>query len=102
MNPTLLGFIRKELSQALRDPRMRGMIFIVPVIQLVIFGFAISSEIRNIRLAVSASPSDAFTRRLAERFDKSGWFVPVDPGPGDPFDWVRSGRAEAVLVAPTG
>jgi len=102
MNSTLRGFIRKELVQALRDPRMRGMIFLVPVIQLVIFGFAISSEIRNIRLAVSASPSDAFTRRLARRFDESGWFKAVDPGPGDPFDWVRSGRAEAVLVAPTG
>jgi ABC-2 type transport system permease protein len=102
MNPTLMGFIRKELTQALRDPRMRGMIFFVPVIQLVIFGYAISSEIRNIRLAVSASPSDRFTARLAERFDSSGWFVRADPGAGDPFDWVRSGRAEAVLVAPTG
>ncbi|HEX4048419.1 MAG TPA: ABC transporter permease [Elusimicrobiota bacterium] len=100
MNPTLLGFIRKELTQALRDPRMRGMIFFVPVIQLVIFGFAISSEVRNIRLAVSASPSDAFTRRLAQDFYATRWFVPADPGPGDPFEWVRSGRAEAVLVAP--
>jgi len=100
INPTLLGFIRKELVQALRDPRMRGILFILPVVQLTIFGLALSSEVRNVRLAVSARPDDAFTRRLAERFYASGWFVPVPPGEGDPFDWVRSGRAEAVLIAP--
>jgi len=97
---TLRGFVRKELSQALRDPRMRGMLFVMPVLQLLLFGFALSSEIRNIRLAVVSRPDDAFTRRLAERFDESGWFKRVAPGAGDPFDWVRSGRAEAVLVAP--
>ena len=100
MRQTLMGFVRKELSQALRDPRMRGMLLIMPVVQLLMFGFALSTEIRNIRLAVVASPSDAYTRRLAERFDASGWFKRVSPGAGDAFDWVRSGRAEAVLVAP--
>lgn len=99
-NPTILGFIRKELTQALRDPRARGMLFIMPVVQLLIFGVAISNEVRNIRIAVQARPDDAFTRRLESRFEASGWFIPVPPGEGDPFDWVRSGRAEAVLVAP--
>ncbi|MFI5363759.1 MAG: ABC transporter permease [Elusimicrobiota bacterium] len=100
MLQTLMGFTRKELSQALRDPRMRGMLFFMPVIQLLMFGFGVSSEIRNIRLAVVSSPSDSYTRRLVERFDSSQWFRRVNPGAGDAFDWVRSGRAEAVLVAP--
>ncbi|MDD5305074.1 MAG: ABC transporter permease [Elusimicrobia bacterium] len=100
MNPTIIGFIRKELVQTLRDPRARGMLFIMPVVQLIIFGVALSSEIRNVRLAVAARPDDAFSRRLADRFYASGWFIPAAPGEGDPFDWVRSGRAEAVLVAP--
>ena len=100
MLQTLLGFVKKELSQALRDPRMRGMLFFMPIIQLLLFGFAVSSEIRNIRIAVVSSPGDAYTRRLVERFDSSVWFTRVNPGSGDAFDWVRSGRAEAVLVAP--
>lgn len=100
MNQTILGFIRKELVQTVRDPRARGMLFIMPVVQLLVFGVALSSEIRNVRLAVASRPDDAFSRRLADRFYASGWFVPVAPGDGDPFDWVRSGRAEAVLVAP--
>ena len=100
MARTVLGFVRKELSQALRDPRMRGMLLFMPVLQLLMFGYAVSSAIRNIRLAVVSRPDDAYTRRLAERFDSSGWFQRVQPGVGDAFDWVRSGRAEAVLVAP--
>jgi ABC-2 type transport system permease protein len=100
MLQTLMGFTRKELSQALRDPRMRGMLFFMPIIQLLMFGFAVSSEIRNIRLAVVSRPDDSYTRRLVERFDSSKWFTRVNPGAGDAFDWVRSGRAEAVLVAP--
>src|SRR5690348_1987153 len=99
MNPTLIGFVKKELSQALRDPRMRMMLFVLPVIQLVIFGVALSTDIRNVRLAVAAEPGDTFTRRLADHFYATGWFLPVTPVGGDPFDWVRSGRAEVVLVA---
>jgi ABC-2 type transport system permease protein len=102
INPTIAGFVRKELSQALRDPRMRGMLLIMPVVQLLMFGYALSSETRNIRLAVAAAPSDALTREFRDRLLGGGWFVPVSPGAGDPFDWVRSGRAEAVLVAPSG
>lgn len=102
MNQTLLGFIRKEISQAMRDPRMRGILFVMPVVQLMVFGLALSSEIRGIRLAVSSRPDDALTRRLERRFEESGWFTRVNPGPGDPFDWVRSEKAEAVLVAPPG
>ena len=89
---TFRGFIRKEMSQALRDPRMRGMLFVMPVVQILIFGFALSSDVRNIRLAVSARPDDAVTRRLAQHFFKNGYFTPVDLTEGDPFDWVRSGR----------
>lgn len=99
-NPTIAGFIRKELTQAVRDPRARVMLFVMPVVQLLVFGVAISSEVRNIRIAVSARPDDAFSRRLERRFEESGWFKVVRPEGGDPFDWVRSGKAEAVLVAP--
>lgn len=100
LNPTIVGFVRKELTQALRDPRARGMLFIMPVVQLLVFGVAISSEVRNIRLAVYSRPDDAFTRRLERRFETSGWFIKASPEGNDPVDWVRSGQAEAVLVAP--
>lgn len=97
---TFVGFMRKEFAQTLHDPRMRLILFYIPLLQLVVYGVALSTYTRNIRLAVAAKPSDAFSRRLAQRFYAGGWFVPAEPGRGDPADWVRSGRAEAVLVAP--
>ncbi|HAM36198.1 MAG TPA: ABC transporter permease [Elusimicrobia bacterium] len=102
MNRAILAFIRKELSQSLRDPRMRLVIFVLPMIQMTIFGLAISTEIRGIRLAAVHAPSDAAARRLADRFYASGWFVPVAGGGHDPYRLIAAGLADAVLVAPTG
>lgn len=100
MNPTLLGFLRKELAQAMRDPRMRVAIFIIPLVQLTIFGLALSTEVRRVSLAAAVRPDDPAGRRLLERAYASGWFIPARTAGNDPFLWVRSGSAEAVLVMP--
>ncbi|MDQ7773433.1 MAG: ABC transporter permease [Elusimicrobiales bacterium] len=100
MKRTLLAFIRKEFAQVLRDPRMKLMLFVMPMIQMTVFGLALSSEIKNIRLAAVHAPDDAAARRLAERFTSSGWFLPVAAEGRDPSDLVVSGAADAVLVFP--
>ncbi|MCK5219348.1 ABC transporter permease [bacterium] len=102
MNLTIKGFLRKEFSQTLRDPRMRVLIFVAPIVQLVIFGYAISTEVSNIRFDTYFSPGDTMAQRIEERCLASGWFVPA-AGPGrDPYQRIQSGRAEAVLIAPPG
>ncbi len=101
MNSTLIAFIKKELVQALRDRKMRALIFVVPVIQLAVFGLALSTEIRNIKLASFLPPGDRAARRLSEKFIASGWFTPVSFAPGeDPYELIASGRADAVLIPP--
>jgi ABC-2 type transport system permease protein len=100
MNPTLVGFIKKELKQALRDVRMRAILFVLPVVQMLVFGLALTTEVRNIRLALSARPGDWIARRIEQRCYASTWFIPARTGGRDPFEWVRSGEAEAVVVAP--
>lgn len=101
MNRTLTAFIRKELIQTLRDVRMRVLLFGAPVIQLTIFGFALSTEIKNIKLAAFSRPDDAMFARLAESFYASGWFTRAVYSPGeDPFELIASGRADAALIAP--
>ena len=102
MNPTIKGFLRKELSQALRDPRMLMLIFVMPVIQMTLFGLALNAETRNIRLAVIAPPDDRIAARLADRAYTSGWFVKVDADPVNPVSALKAGRADAVLIAPPG
>ncbi len=101
MNSTLKAFIRKELTQTLRDTRMRMLLFGAPILQLTIFGLALSTEIKNIKLAVVSAPADAISERLAGRFYSSGWFKPVSFAPGeDPVELIASGRADAVLITP--
>lgn len=101
INQTLRAFIKKELRQTLRDVRMRVLLFGAPVIQMTVFGLALSTEIKNIKLAVFARPDDAVAERLAERFYASGWFKPVPFSPSDdPYELIDSGRADAVLIAP--
>ena len=101
MNSTLKAFIRKELTQTLRDTRMRVLLLGAPILQLTIFGLALSTEIKNIKLAVISAPADAMSERLAGRFYSSGWFKPVSFVPGeDPMELIASGRADAVLIPP--
>jgi ABC-2 type transport system permease protein len=100
MNPTLLGFIKKELMQALRDKRMRAVIFILPVIQMTLFGLALNTDVKNIRLELISKPGDILMQRVRERCLASGWFVPAKTSGGDPIRWLKSGEAEAVLIAP--
>ena len=101
MKRTLIAFIRKELTQTLRNVRMRALLFGAPIIQLTIFGLALSTEIKNIKLAVFSQAKDAMFGRVTEGFYSSGWFTRVSCAPGeDPFELIASGRADAALIAP--
>lgn len=102
MRQTLLGFIKKELTQSLRDPRMRLLLLLTPVLQLALFGFAISTEIKNITLAAAFDSDDYVMREIYERSIASGWFVPARAKEKDPYKIVESGEADVVLVAGEG
>ena len=102
MNRTLQGFVRKELTQTLRDPRMRFILFVVPIIQLIIYGVAISTEVKNIRLAAFFEPKDFVMRDIYERAVNGKWFLPAKSRHQDAFEVIRAGEADAVLVAQPG
>lgn len=105
MRQTILGFIRKEFLQALRDPKMRALLIVAPIVQMTVFGLALSSEVRNIRMAAEPVASDHLLQAIQREALASGWFVPADDGIdliGDPLPAIRSGRAEAVLETPPG
>ena len=99
MNKTLLGFFRKEIRQTLRDYRMRVVLFLAPVFQLTLFGVALSNEVRNVQLAAVYAPTDRLTRQIYEHSIASGWFVPAQVSGNDVSEWLRSGRADAVLIS---
>jgi ABC-2 type transport system permease protein len=102
LNRTLLGFIRKELTQTLRDPRMKFILFVTPMVQITIFGVAISNEVKNIRLAAQFDSKDYVLRDIYERAIASKWFIPARGTETDPFKLIQAGQADAVLVPPPG
>ncbi len=99
----LAGFIAKEFIQIFRDPKMIVALFFIPLMQLVMFGLALTSEVKNIEFVVVSRPS-ALAREIQARALASGWFKEVkniDPALiSDPAQLLIQRRAEAVLVAP--
>jgi ABC-2 type transport system permease protein len=66
--------IRKEFIQAFRDRRSRMLIFLPPLIQLFVFGYAVNMDIQNIRLAVMDLSRSQESRAVVESFDASRYF----------------------------
>ena len=71
----LKAFVKKEFLHVFRDTRTMLILFGMPVAQIILFGFAISTEVRNIDLAVVVPQSSEVTRRLTEKFDASEYFT---------------------------
>src|SRR5215471_15809134 len=74
MRQRLRRMIRKEFIQALRDPRMRSMLFIPPLLQLLIFGFAVNLDVDNARIAWMDQDRTPESRELLSEFEGSGRF----------------------------
>jgi ABC-2 type transport system permease protein len=67
----------KEFIQILRDPRMRAVIFVTPILQLIVFGYAVTTDITKIPTAVADFDESQVTRELVRRFEGSGYFAVV-------------------------
>ncbi len=89
----------KEFIQVFRDPKMRGVIFVAPVIQLLIFGYAVTLDIHNVSLALLDYDNTVDSRDLASRFERSGYFriVARPQNDAEARELVDRGRARLVL-----
>jgi len=69
------GFVKKEFYHILRDGRTILVLFGIPVVQLLIFGYAITNEIRNVRIAICDRSRDEVTRQITDKLLSSGYFI---------------------------
>jgi len=69
------GFLRKEFLHIFRDRRTAVILFGMPLIQLILFGFAIRNEIQDVKLGVYDKSRDAVTRAIISKFASSGYFI---------------------------
>ncbi|MEW6186156.1 MAG: ABC transporter permease [Thermodesulfobacteriota bacterium] len=64
----------KEFIQILRDPRARAIIFLMPVFQVIVFGYAVTTDVKNVSLAVFDQDNSRESREVTARFVESGYF----------------------------
>lgn len=98
----LKAFILKEIYHILRDRKTLLVLFGIPVAQIVLFGFALSNEVKNTRLLICDQARDRHSAMLSTRLDASRYFDVVgtvsDPARG--LEDLRAGTAHMVVVIP--
>jgi len=96
--------IVKEFLQVRRDVRMIPVIFVAPVIQLVIFGFAVNTDVTRVPTVLVDQDRSATSRDFVARFVESGYFevVATEERTEAAERWLASGRAQLGLVLAQG
>ena len=97
-----LGFVRKETLHLLRDRQTLGILILLPLLQVLIFGFAVRTDVRDIALAVVDPTPDVATLALRERIAASDRFHIAMISPTvEPLDLAfREGSIRQALVLP--
>jgi len=71
----IVHMLHKEFRQIFRDPKMTRIIFLMPVIQLLVFGYAVTTDVKHVRTAVCDLDNSVASRELVARFVHSGYFT---------------------------
>ena len=95
----LLGLLRKEMYHILRDRRTLVVLIMLPVVQVILFGFSINTDVRDVRLAIVDPTPDATTLALRARFAGNPVFriVAVVLAEGDLDPLFRTDTAQAAI-----
>ena len=96
----LLGFLKKEIIQTLRNRVMLVAILIMPLVQAVIITIALDNEAKNINLAIDCKANDYLMQKIKDKTTASIWFNKVEPLQESPFRAIQTGKVDAVIIAP--
>ena len=96
--------IVKEFLQLKQDHKMIPVIFVAPVVQVLVFGFAVNTDVTMVPTVLVDQDQTAASRDLVSRFTRSTYFELVGDGArADDVDrWLVTGRAQMGLVIPRG
>jgi len=70
-----LGFIKKEFFHIFRDPRTLLVLFGMPIAQLLIFGYVVNTEIKDVKVAIYDPAKDDVTAQITNKILSSGYFI---------------------------
>ncbi|MEJ7646953.1 MAG: ABC transporter permease [Chryseolinea sp.] len=97
-----LTFLKKEFAHVLRDRKTLLILFGMPVVQILIFGFALTNEVKNSRLVVVDHAKDEASQNIISRIEASRYFEieKTTLGPKDIERSFQEGHIKLVLVFP--
>ncbi len=97
-------FIRKEFYHLLRDPRTMIILFGMPLMQILIFGFALTNEVKNSRIAILDNSKDPATQSIIQQLEASRYFdiVHVLSGNSELEPAFQEGKIKLAVVFPAG
>jgi len=95
-----LAFLRKEFYHIFRDPRTLVILFGIPIAQLMLFGYVMTNEVRNVKLAIVDHSKDDLSKRLSQRLLSSGFFqlAAIPSSESDYESLFRSGTVKEIIV----
>lgn len=68
------SFVRKEFLHIFRDPRTMLILLAMPIVQIILFGFAISTEVKNVRVAIYDPSKTIETQQITDKIAASEYF----------------------------
>jgi len=95
-----MSFVRKEFYHIFRDKTTMAILLILPILMLVLFGYSISTEVKNSKIAILDSSNDVATRAIIEKFRNSEYFSvkKMVNNPSEIQDLFKKDRLNMVLV----
>jgi len=98
----LIAFIRKEFYHVFRDRRTLLILFGIPIVQIILFGQALSSEVKNIGIAVLDEANNTYSQQITHRLQASPYFKLKDPlfRYDQVEDQFKRGTIKAALIFP--
>jgi ABC-2 type transport system permease protein len=95
--------IKKEFLQIRRDRSMMAILFVVPIVQLLLLGYVVSSEVRNIQTVICDLDNSQLSRQLIDRVKNSGYFTIkfYDNREKNLHGYLNSGKASVAIVIPS-
>jgi len=95
-----ISFVIKEAKHILRDKRTMLILFGMPVVMMLLFGFAITTDVRNVRTVVVTSQMDHQTQQAVERLSQSEYFTITATvhTPQEAERLIRSQQADMAVV----
>lgn len=94
------SFVIKETKHITRDKRTMLMLFGMPIVMMLLFGFAVTNDVRNVRIIVVMSNADNATQQVADRLAASEYFTltKVVATPTEAEKAIRDQKADMAIV----